>query len=158
MRTTLVLLAVAIAATTANAQGNPPPPRPVQPPQNWQQPPQPDPFSGCFFSPEEVMAHQREIGLQDDQRATLASEIGKVQSKATEVQWLLSAEQEKLQQLVRSAKVDEAAVLKQVDRVLSLEQDLKRAQMTLLVRIKNTLTTQQQAGLYSSRQPPHGCG
>ena len=42
-------------------------------------------------------------------------------------------------------------MLKQMDRILSLEQDVKRAQMTLMVRIKNTLTAQQQESLRATR-------
>jgi Spy/CpxP family protein refolding chaperone len=147
MKASILVLAAAFAATTASAQGNPPPRPAPQQQRNGQQAPPPDPFAACLFAPEEVMSHQSEIGLKDDQRAKLAAEMGRAQAKATEVQWLISSEQEKLQQLVRSATVDEAAVLKQMDRILSLEQDVKRAQMTLMVRVKNTLTVQQQEQL-----------
>jgi Spy/CpxP family protein refolding chaperone len=47
--------------------------------------------------------------------------------------------------------VDETAVLDEVDRILNLEREIKRAQVGLMVRIKNTLTPQQQAKLAEFR-------
>jgi Spy/CpxP family protein refolding chaperone len=48
--------------------------------------------------------------------------------------------------------VDEAQVLEQVDRILTLEREIKRAQMGLMVRIKNTLTPAQQTKLREVRE------
>jgi Spy/CpxP family protein refolding chaperone len=47
--------------------------------------------------------------------------------------------------------VDEAAVLDEVDRILNLEREIKKAQISLMVRIKNMLTPQQQAKLAQIR-------
>ena len=97
------------------------------------------------------MQHQSEIGLQDAQRTALASAIQQAQAKFTEVQWKLSAEGEKLGRLLQSAQVDETQVLEQADRILAMERDIKRAQISLMVRIKNTLTAAQQAKLTEIR-------
>jgi hypothetical protein len=43
------------------------------------------------------------------------------------------------------------AVLAQVDRVLAIEREVKRAHIAMLVRIKNTLTREQQAALHVLR-------
>ena len=59
----------------------------------------------------------------------------------------LSSEVEKLQSLLQPASVDESKVLDQVDRVLAVEREVKRAQLSLMIRIKNMLTQQQQAQL-----------
>lgn len=88
-----------------------------------------DVLLACLFSPEEVMMHQGEIGLQDDQRTKLASDMSRAQAKSTEIQWTLSGEQQKLEQLLRAATLDEVAVLKEVDRILSLEQEMQRTQL-----------------------------
>jgi Spy/CpxP family protein refolding chaperone len=53
--------------------------------------------------------------------------------------------------LLANSQVDEAQVLEQADRILGLERDIKRAQISLMVRIKNTLTPAQQAKLMSLR-------
>jgi Spy/CpxP family protein refolding chaperone len=115
---------------------------------------QPDPVMGALFPPELVMAHQREIGLQDAQRAKLVAAMNTAQARFTEVQWTLSGEQDKLQQLVQTVAVDETAVQKQLDRILSMEDDLKRTQLLLMVRVKNILTPEQQGQLATFRQPP----
>jgi Spy/CpxP family protein refolding chaperone len=97
------------------------------------------------------MSHQSEIGLQDSQRAALTSAIQQTQSKFMDMQWKLSAEGEKMGRLLQGPQVDEAAVLDEVDRILNMERDIKRAQISLMVRIKNTLTPQQQAKLAEIR-------
>src|ERR1043166_9639001 len=74
--------------TVPNQPGNPP--TPMSPPlagtpQGPRGVPQPvDPFARCLFAPEEVMAHQGEIGLQDDQRAKLSAEASKAEPRAAE--------------------------------------------------------------------------
>jgi len=98
-----------------------------------------------------VMQHQSEIGLQDSQRAALASAIQQAQGKFTDVQWKLSAEGEKMGRLLQPAQVDETQVLEEVDRILALEREMKRTQISLMVRIKNTLTPAQQAKLTEIR-------
>jgi hypothetical protein len=43
-------------------------------------------------------------------------------------------------------------VLEQVDRVLAAEREVKRTQLALMIRIKNTLTEQQQSALDKLRK------
>ena len=97
------------------------------------------------------MQHQTEIGLQDSQRAALTSAIQRAQTKFMDTQWKLAAEGEKMGRLLQGPQVDETAVLDEVDRILNLEREIKRAQVGLMVRIKNTLTPQQQAKLAEFR-------
>ena len=110
-----------------------------------------DPFSRYFFPPELVMAHQQEIALTDRQRLTIQESMKEAQSKFVDMQFKMTALVETLQQLLRPAAVDEAKVLDQVDHVLSLEREIKRAQVTLMIRIKNQLTESQQATLTKLR-------
>jgi Spy/CpxP family protein refolding chaperone len=97
------------------------------------------------------MQHQGEIGLQDAQRAALTSAVQQAQGKFMDVQWKLSAEAEKMGRLLQPAQVDETQVLEEVDRILALEREMKRTQIGLMVRIKNTLTAAQQAKLIEIR-------
>jgi len=55
--------------------------------------------------------------------------------------------------LVKPASVDESAVLAQLDKVLAAEREIKRTQLTLMIRIKNKLTAQQQSLLEELRHP-----
>ena len=104
-----------------------------------------------LFPPELVMQQQQRIQLTAAQRATITDAIQKAQHQMVDLQWRMQAEAQKLLELLQAAQVDEAAVLAQVDRALSVEREVKRAQMALLVRIKNTLTSEQQATLRTLR-------
>jgi Spy/CpxP family protein refolding chaperone len=115
-----------------------------------------DPLASHLFPPELIMAHQSEIGLQDAQRGAITSEIQKAQAKFVEIQWRMSAEAEHLQKLLEPSVADEARVLEQIDRTLAVEREIKRVQVTLLIRIKNTLTPSQQAKLADLRNGSNG--
>jgi Spy/CpxP family protein refolding chaperone len=146
MRRSIFAFAFILGAANLAAQGAPPGQR------------GPDDFGRNFFPPELVMQHQAEIGLQDSQRSALTSAVQQAQSKFMDLQWRLSAEGEKMGHLLQGTQVDEAQVLNQVDRILGVEREIKRAQVSLMVRIKNTLTPAQQAKLAEirSRSPAGG--
>lgn len=146
MRRTIVALALLAVGMAARLEAQGPPGQ-----QSGGPPPGQDPFARFLFPPELVMQHQGEINLQEAQRTTLQTAIQQAQSKFVDIQWKLSAEGERLARLLQSATVDEAQVLEQVDRILGLERDVKRTQIGLLVRIKNTLTPAQQAKLMELR-------
>ena len=118
-----------------------------------QQPDQ-DPIGPNFFAPDLVMQHQEAIGLNDDQKAYFKTEIREAQAKFTEWQWKLQDEMEKLASIVKQPHVDEQEALAQLDKVLATERDIKREQITLLVRIKDKLTPEQQAKLVEIRNKP----
>ena len=118
-----------------------------------QQPDQ-DPIGQNFFAPELVIQHQEAIGLSAEQKEYLKTEIRQAQLKFTELQWKLQDEMEKLISLVKQPRVDEQQVLAQLEKVLAAEREIKREQVTLLVRIKNKLTTEQQAKLLEMRSKP----
>lgn len=110
-----------------------------------------DPMGENFFAPELVMQNQQAIGLSEEQRDSLKTELRQAQMKFTEWQWKLQDEMEKLVSLVKQPRVDEQQVLAQLEKVLSIEREVKRAQVALLVRIKNKLTPEQQAKLVEVR-------
>jgi Spy/CpxP family protein refolding chaperone len=112
--------------------------------------PEPD-FARHVFAPELVMKYQQKIGLRPEQRAAITEAIQQAQSRMVEQQWRMQEEAQKLGDLLQAMPVNESAVLAQVDRVLGIERDVKRAQMALLVRIKNALTREQQAMLKGLR-------
>jgi Spy/CpxP family protein refolding chaperone len=114
------------------------------------QEPEPD-FARYLFPPELVMQHQQAIQLTPEQRTSITQGIRDFQLKVVELQWKMQDEAQKLTELLQGAKVDEAQTLAQVDRVLGVEREIKRAHMALLVRIKNTLSPDQQMALTSLR-------
>ncbi len=56
--------------------------------------------------------------------------------------------------LLQARPVDESAVLAQADRVMNLEREIKKAHLSLLVRVKNLLTQPQQDKLAALRRKP----
>lgn len=105
--------------------------------------PQDDPFAGALFPPDVVLRHSSDLGVDPAQFAAIKEEVRKAQSYFLDHELDLQAEMGKLRKLVEPASVDEAAVLAQLDRVLALEREIKRAQVGMLVRIKNLLRPEQ---------------
>jgi Spy/CpxP family protein refolding chaperone len=101
-----------------------------------------------------VIQHQEAIGLSPEQKEYIKTEIRQAQLKFTELQWKLQDEMEKLVGLVKQPQVNEQQVLAQLEKVLAAEREVKREQVTLLVRIKNKLTPEQQGKLAELRSKP----
>lgn len=117
-----------------------------------QTPPPDDPIARMLFPPDLVMRHAGELGLDERQRLGVKEAVQKVQSRLLDVQFDMQGEAEKLARLLQARPVDETAVLAQVDKVLALERDVKKAQLSLLIRIKNLLTDAQQSRLMDLRK------
>lgn len=126
-----------------------------QPPQGPGAPPPPDdPLARVLFPPELVMQHQQDIALRAEQRATITKAIQDFQTKVVDLQWRMQDQAQRLAALLDKPTVDQAAALAQVDEVLGVEREVKRAHMTLLIEIKNTLSAEQQAKLTAARGAP----
>jgi Spy/CpxP family protein refolding chaperone len=110
-----------------------------------------DAIGDNLFAPELVMQHQQEIGLSDTQRSAIIADISRAQPMATELQWKLQREVTALAALIKVESIDEEKMLAQLDRVLAAEREIKRVQLTLLVRIKNKLTPEQRTKLQTFR-------
>lgn len=126
----------------------------------WARPPQhpqpgSDPIGESIFPPELIMQHQRAIGLDEAQKNFVRSEISKAQARFTELQWQLQDNMETLAALLKQNPADEQQVLGQLEKVLGVEREIKRAQLGLMVRIKNRLTPEQQARLRELRSKPN---
>ena len=106
-----------------------------------------DPLMGSLFPPELIMQNQQALRLTDEQRSAMLAEVQRTQTQAAPIAWRLQAAMEQLGAAVRQDHVDESQVLAQLDSALALEREMKRAQITLLVRLKNRLTPEQQAFL-----------
>ncbi|HEV8356583.1 MAG TPA: periplasmic heavy metal sensor [Gemmatimonadales bacterium] len=115
-----------------------------------------DPIAHLLFPPELVIQHAQDIGLQPAQRATIVSALKEMQGDMIELKLQMAERGGDLAKLIGEPKVDEAAALAQVDRVLTLEREVKRRQMQLLIRIKNALTPEQQERLARLRDREPG--
>ena len=139
MKPTLVLLTFgAFAAAPLPAQA------PAQPP--------PDPFARYLYSPDLVLDNQLAIKLSEQAKSQIKDAMLEAQKRFLGLQFMMSQETETLKNLLRIGKVDEAAVLKQIDQMLGIEREMKRAQLSLMIKIKNTLTPEQQTLLDKIRE------
>ena len=109
-------------------------------------------FSQHLFPPELIMQNQGRLRITEPQREAILQEIYKVQATAAQVQWRVSDESEKLNQLLERANVQESEVLAQAERMMTWEIAVKRAQLTMLIRIRNLLTAEQKAMLKDLRR------
>lgn len=128
----LVLAFLALASPEAMAQ-EPKPPEDV--------------LARYLYSPELVLDNQQAINLSDRARLTIQEAMLDAQKRFMGLQFMMSKETETLRNLLRTGSVDSTAVLKQIDQMLGIEREVKRTQMSLMIRIKNTLTPEQQAAL-----------
>jgi Spy/CpxP family protein refolding chaperone len=116
------------------------------------QQPGPDPIAEQLFPPELAMKFSREIDLGDAQRTAIKEAVKKAQGSFLDAQFDMASETGTMVRLLQANPVDQKAVLAQLDRVLALEATVKRAQITLLIEIKNQLTPAQQAKLRELRR------
>jgi len=121
---------------------------------SWGQKPADDPIAQSLFPPELVMKYHQEINLDEGQSKAIKEAIQKAQARFLDMQWDMQAEGEKLVKLLKARPVDESAVLAQVDQVLNREREIKKAQISLLIHIKNLLSESQQNKLTELRQRP----
>ena len=120
------------------------------------QQPQNDPLGEYLFPPELVMQHQQAIGLNEEQKSFIKAEIRKAQTRFTDLQWQLQEEMEKMVALIKESRVDEQQVLAQLEKILALEREIKRTHLGLVIRIKNKLTSEQQAQLQAIKKKMPG--
>lgn len=136
-----ILLAALALAVGPPAAAQAPPPAPAS-----------DPIGSKLFPPELIMTHQAEIGLEDRQREAILKELEKAQAQFPRLQWQLQAASQQLSKLLDAPQVDEAKALAQAGEVMKLENEIKRAHLGLLIRIRNTLSDTQRSKLQALRR------
>ncbi len=156
MKLSIVCGILLLAVFVTGAQGQqgstqPPPASAPMAPQGG-----PDPIARNLFPPDFIMSHSDDIGLTPEQRASIRDEIRKAQNQFTDMQWQLEDAVEALGGLLKSSVVDERAALSQLEKVLDLERSIKRAQLGLMIRLKNKLSANQQSELSSMQREARG--
>jgi Spy/CpxP family protein refolding chaperone len=106
-----------------------------------------DPFVGAFFPPELVLLARERIGMTQEQLEAFRDRVKKAQPRSDELRGELERESAALSSLAKQERVDEAAIIAQLDKVLDIERALKRLHVGLLAGIKNLLTPEQQTKL-----------
>ena len=115
-----------------------------------QQPgPQKDPFQGKLFAPNVILDNRDALELTREQFTAIRSAVVEVQGDIAEHEWdLREAYQQVLSDLDESP-VDEDKILAGVEKALLAENEVKKRQVALLIRLRNLLTDEQMATLQS---------
>lgn len=114
-----------------------------------------DPIARTLYEPELIMQHRRAIDLSDRQRDDISRAIRELQGQVVSLQWDLREQADALATELNKPRVDLDRALDRMSRVLQTEGKIKQARLTLLVRIKNVLTPEQQEMLRKLRDRPN---
>lgn len=106
-----------------------------------------DPFAGAYFPPELVLMARERIALTREQQDALRARLEKTQPRSDELRAKLERETAALAALAKQERIEETALLAQLDKVLDAEREVKHLHFGLLAGIKNLLTPEQQARL-----------
>ena len=117
-----------------------------------------DRFEKAFFDPQLVLQRSKEIGMTPQQRTAILDVIKKAQVELVPLQMDMAEPALELVEMIEGVKVDEAGALAKADKMLKIENEVKRVQMSLLIRIKNLLTKDQQDRLRAIRAGGRGDG
>src|SRR5215471_4897276 len=147
----LTLTFVLLLVSGVGRAQQPQPPKPSGP-----QSPASDPIGSKLFPPELIMGHQEELGIDEAQRTAILKEIEKAQSQVLQLQWQMHAATEQLAKALDTPKIDESKALAHADKLMTMERDLKRTHLGMLIRIRNLLSEPQRAKLAELRakSPP----
>jgi Spy/CpxP family protein refolding chaperone len=129
----LIVLALAgLASMTAAAAG-----------------PKEDVFKGKLFAPNVILEHQAELNLSKQQFAAIREAVVEVQAGVASHEWDVREAYQAMMAELDKSPVDERQVLEHVNAALLAENEVKKLQVTMLVRLKNLLTDEQIAHLES---------
>ncbi|MGY6743992.1 MAG: hypothetical protein ACXIUQ_14730 [Cecembia sp.] len=106
-----------------------------------------DIFKETLYAADLVMANRDFISLTEQQAEKIKKIHGQNAADFRSLKWDLDNENKKLKNLLSAQKIEYSVVEKQMDLVLSIENQLKKKQLQTLVAIKNELTESQQAEL-----------
>ena len=143
MKRTLLLFIALLTVIGTTAWAQPPFIRP---------PPPDDPLWNHLFPPELVMSNQKAIRLTSQQQESIQAALKKAQARFFDLMWRLHAEGEEMDLLLRQQPVNEEQALEQLNKILEIENEIKRTHFPLLVRIRNILSPEQRAQLDAIRK------
>lgn len=106
-----------------------------------------DVFKGKLFAPNVILENQAELNLSKEQFTKIRAAVVEVQTSVAEHEWDMREAYLKLMAELDRKPVSEAAVLEHASAALLAENEVKKRQMAMLVRLKNLLTPEQVATL-----------
>ena len=111
-----------------------------------------DPMLEHLFTPELLRRFADELKLTEEQKSALKQDLEQARAGFEEKEKKVRQEAEALAEILKQPKVDEAAAVAQLDKVLAAEEVVKKARLLAMLRAKNILTPEQQQKLAELRK------
>jgi Spy/CpxP family protein refolding chaperone len=104
---------------------------------------QKDVFKGKLFPPNVILEHQDELGLSKEQFTAIRAAVVEVQGNVAEHEWDLREAYQRVLSELDESPIDEGAVLDNVEAALRAENQVKKLQVAMLIKLRNLLTDEQ---------------
>lgn len=114
--------------------------------------PKADVFKGKLFAPNVILENQAELGLSKQQFTEIRRAVVEVQANVAEHEWDIAEAYQNIMDRLDQSPIDEEQVLEYVGAALRAENEVKKLQVAMLIRLRNLLTEEQIAHLESLRQ------
>jgi hypothetical protein len=102
-----------------------------------------DVFKGKLFAPNIILENRDALQLSKEQFTAIRAAVVEVQAGVAEHAWDMQEAYQALMLELDKAPIDEDRVLQYASTALLAENQVKKMQMTMLVRLKNLLTAEQ---------------
>ena len=112
----------------------------------------PDVFKGKLFPPNVILEHQAELELSKEQFTEIRQTVVELQGNMAEHEWDVREAYQNIMAELDKSPIDQDKVLEHVGAALRAENEVKKLQVAMLVKLKNLLTDKQVAYLESTRQ------
>ena len=113
-----------------------------------------DVFKGKLFAPNIILENREELQLSKEQFTAIRKAVVEVQTGVAEHEWDMQEAYQALMLELDKSPIDEDKVLDYASDALLAENQVKKKQMAMLVRLKNLLTTEQIRHLESVHGAP----
>ncbi len=113
--------------------------------------PKHDVFKGKLFAPNVILENQLELSLSKQQFTNIRKAVVEVQANVAEHEWDVREAYQNIMAELDKTPIDEQQVLEHVGAALRAENEVKKLQVAMLIKLKNLLTAEQIAHLESVR-------
>lgn len=114
---------------------------------------QKDVFKGKLFPPNVIMEHQDELNLSKEQFTAIRAAVVEVQSNVAGYEWDLREAFQRVLSALDQSPIDEDEVIDRLEVALRAENEVKKQQVAMLIKLRNLLTDEQVEYLQSVTGP-----
>ena len=111
-----------------------------------------DVFQDRLFAPNIILEHQDELDLTKEQFTQIRAAVVAVQANVAEHEWDLREAYQRVLADLDETPIDEDQVMQDVQAALSAENEVKKLQVGMLIKLRNLLTDEQMEYLRSVRK------